>query len=217
MDKRFLLILTAIIVIFGGIFWFTKSKSSAPSGGDTSQNSGTNHLLGNNTTGVTLVEFGDYQCPACYQYYPLVKQLQEKYNDQIAFQFRNFPLVQIHPNAMLAARAAEAAGMQGKFWEMHDLLYTNQNSWSSQSNPTNIFVGYAQQLGLDTNKFTEDMNSAAVLAMINADVSAAQALGATGTPTFVLNGKKIESPQTLEEFSKVIDAAIAENKGNQNQ
>lgn len=215
MDKRFLLILAALVIVFGGIFWFTKSKSSAPGGGsNSSQESGSNHVLGNNTTGVTLVEFGDYQCPACYQYYPLVKQVQEKYNDQISFQFRNFPLVQIHPNAMISARAAEAAGLQGKFWEMHDLLYTNQNDWAQVGSPSSIFVQYAQQLGLDTAKFEEDMNSAAVLAIINGDVSAAQSLGATGTPTFVLNGKKIESPATLEAFSEVIDKAIAENAQN---
>lgn len=215
MDKRFLLILAALVIVFGGIFWFTKSKSSAPGGGsNSSQESGSNHVLGNNTTGVELVEFGDYQCPACYQYYPLVKQVQEKYNDQISFQFRNFPLVQIHPNAMISARAAEAAGLQGKFWEMHDLLYTNQNDWAQVGSPSSIFVQYAQQLGLDTAKFEEDMNSAAVLAIINGDVSAAQSLGATGTPTFVLNGKKIESPATLEAFSEVIDKAIAENAQN---
>lgn len=215
MDKRFLLILAALVVIFGGIFWFTKSNSSAPSSGDSSsQGAGSNHVLGNNTTGVTLVEFGDFECPACYQYYPLVKQVQEKYNDQIEFRFRNFPLVQIHKNAMLAARAAEAAALQDKYWDMFDLIYTNQNSWKSASNPSDIFVGYANQLGLDTAKFTEDMNSAAVLATINADVSAAQAIGATGTPTFVLNGEKIETPNSLEAFTQVIDDAIAEQKAN---
>lgn len=216
MDKRFLLILAALAVIFGGIFWFTKSSSSnTNSNGDTSQESGSNHVLGAENTGVELIEFGDFQCPACGQYYPIVTQVQEKYNDQITFRFRHFPLVQIHQNAMIAARAAEAAGLQNNFWEMYNVLYQNQNSWSQSSDPSSIFVQYAEQLGLDTTKFQEDMNSAAVLAVINADVSAAQALGATGTPTFVLNGKKITSPTSLEEFSQLIDAAIAESQSNQ--
>lgn len=218
MDKRFLLIIAALVVIFGGIFWFTKSNSSnntGSTGENSSQTSGSNNVIGNNTTGVELVEFADYQCPACYQFHPIVEQIVEEYGDRISFQFRNFPLVQIHPNAMIAARAAEAAGMQGKFWEMNDLLFTNQQNWSSVSNPTSIFVHYAEQLGLDTAKFQEDMSSSATLAIINADVSAAQALGATGTPTFVLNGKKIDTPNSYEAFAKLLDDAIAENQNNQ--
>lgn len=218
MDKRFLIIIAVLVVIFGGIFWFTKSNSSNNNGSggqNSSQASGSNNFTGNNTTGVELVEFADYQCPACYQFHPVVKQLIEEYGDRVSFRFRNFPLVQLHPNAMIAARAAEAAGMQGKFWEMNDLLFTNQQNWASVSNPTNIFVQYAQQLGLDTTKFQEDMNSSATLAIINADVSAAQALGATGTPTFVLNGKKIDTPATYEAFTKLLDDAIAQNQNNQ--
>ncbi len=217
MDKRFLIIIAVLVVVFGGIFWFTKSRSSAPgaNGGDSSTG-GTNHVIGNNTTGVTLVEFGDFQCPACYQYWPLVKQVQEKYNDQIAFQFRNFPLVQIHPNAMMAARAAEAASLQDKFWEMHDLLFQNQQSWASAPNPGAFFEQYAAQLGLNVEQFKTDMNSPVVAAAINADVAAVQALGGTGTPVFVLNGKKIDPlPKTVEEFSKLIDDAIAEQNQNQ--
>lgn len=216
MDKRFLLIIAALVIIFGAIFWFTKSKSTSPGNTSGDTTAGTNHVIGNNTTGVTLVEFGDYQCPACYQYYPLVKQVQEKYNDQIAFQFRNFPLVQRHSNAMIAARAAEAAGMQNKFWEMHDMLFQNQQNWAEASNAGTYFEQFAEQLGLDLNKFKEDMNSAVVLEAINADVAAAQALGATGTPVFAINGKKIDPlPKSIDEFSKLIDAAIAQNANQQ--
>lgn len=213
MDKRFLLILAALVVIFGGIFWFTKSKSNDTTGNNSnSQNSGSNHTVGNNTKSVTLVEFGDFQCTACAQYYPIVKQVKEKYKDQISFQFRHFPLVQTHPNAMVASRAAEAAGNQGKFWEMHDLLFENQNNWSQSQNPNAYFEQYATQLSLNVEQFKQDMASAAVLAVINADVSAAQSFKTTGTPTFILNGQKIENPRTVEEFSKVIDAAIAGNQ-----
>lgn len=217
MDKRFLAILVAIILIFGGIFWFSKSKSSQSNNGsgDSSQSEGSTNFEGNPDAKVQLVEFGDYQCPACYAYYPVVKQAVDKYQDKILFQFRNFPLVQIHPNAMAAARAAEAAALQGKFWQMHDMLYQNQNNWSSSQSAASIFESYAQQLGLDMNQYKQDVNSAQVLATINADVKAAQALGATGTPVFVLNGKKIESPGDLAGFSKVIDEALEQAGQNQ--
>lgn len=215
MDKRFLIILAAIILIFGGIFWFSKSKSSqSNNGGDSSQTAGSTNFEGNPDAKVTLVEFGDYQCPACYAYYPVVKQVVEKYGDKILFQFRNFPLVQIHPNAMAAARAAEAAALQGKFWQMHDMLYQNQNNWSSSQNASAIFEQYAQQLGLNMDQYKKDVNSAEVLATINADVKAAQALGATGTPVFVLNGKKIDSPGDLAGFEKVIDEALQQAQQN---
>lgn len=207
MDKRFLLILTALILVFGGIFWFTKSKSSAP-GTSGSQSKASNHVIGANTKGVELIEFGDYQCPACGQFFPITQQLKAKYGDDISFRFANFPLVQIHPNAMVAARAAEAASLQGKFWEMHDLLFQNQTTWSGMGNPSPVFEQYAKSLNLDIEKFKADSASSAVLETINADVQEAQSYDASATPTFILNGKKIDNPTSLEAFTKVIDEAI---------
>lgn len=207
MDKRFLLILACLVILFGGIFWVTKSKSNAP-GSSNNQSQASNHVTGENTKNVTLIEFGDYQCPACGQYFPIVQEVKKKYGNDISFRFANFPLVQIHPNAMVAARAAEAASLQNKFWEMHDLLFQNQSTWSSMSNPSPVFEQYAKSLDLDIEKFKQDSASAGVLATINADTAEAQSYGATGTPTFVLNGKKIDSPSSLEDFSKVIDEAI---------
>lgn len=207
MDKRFLLILTAIIVVFVGIFMFGKSDNSS-SGNGSGKAQPSNHVVGANTKGVALVEYGDYQCPACAQYFPIVKEIKAKYGDQISFRFANFPLVQIHPNAMVSARAAEAAGMQGKFWEMHDLLYGNQSAWASSSNASAIFEQYAKDLGLDVSKFKQDAASSGVLDAINADTAEVQALGGDSTPTFVINGKKIENPTSLEGFTKAIDEAI---------
>src|SRR5437763_2634055 len=121
MDKRFWVFLAVVDVILGGIYFYNNThKASSPSA---QHGSVTNHVTGKNTAGVHLTEYGDYQCPACGQYYNPVKQVVAKYGDQIAFQFRNFPLYQIHPNAIAGARAAEAADLQGKFWEMHDRLY----------------------------------------------------------------------------------------------
>jgi protein-disulfide isomerase len=208
MDKRFLLILGAILVIFGGVFWFSKNKSTRSN--NSQQGTPSNHVIGTNTTGVALVEYGDYQCPACGQFYPIVKQLQATYANKISFRFANFPLVQIHQHAMEGARAAEAASLQNKFWEMHDILYENQTTWSQASNPSAYFEQYAAQLGLNLTKFKQDMASQAVLNTINADVGQVQALGGSGTPTFVINGKKVENnPSSLEAFSKLIDDTIA--------
>src|SRR5581483_6641865 len=130
MDKRFWGILIGLAIIIVGIIWLASpSKSNAPSSSST--NGATNHIEGQGQEGVQLLEYGDYECPFCGQYYPVLKQVENIYNKQITFQFRNLPLTQIHPNAFAGARAAEAAAMQSKFWEMHDTLYDNQNSWAS--------------------------------------------------------------------------------------
>lgn len=210
MSNRFLVILIAIIIGIGGIFWFTRDKASAPTSGGSNSSQTTNHVMGNGKKNVTLIEYGDYQCPACGAYYPVVKSVVGKYKDDIYFQFRNFPLVQLHQNAFAGARAAEAADKQGKFWEMHDILYEQQNTWGQASSPKTYFDSYAKQLGLDQNKFNQDYASSEVNDLINADKSAAEALGATGTPTFVLDGKKVDqNPQDQAAFDKLISDAIA--------
>lgn len=168
--------------------------------------------MGGNAKKVNLTEYGDYQCPACGQYYPLVKQLVEQYKNDIQFQFRNFPLRQIHPNAQASSRAAEAAAKQGKFWEMHDLLYEQQNSWKDSSSANVVFEGYASQLGLNVAKFKTDFASAAVNETIAADYAEGTKLGVNSTPSFFVQGKKITNPQTLDEFKKIIDEAIKNAK-----
>src|ERR1700732_727066 len=141
MSKRFLLILAACAIGLGLIFWFTRDKSGSSSSSNTQP---TNHLFGEGKKGVTLTEYGDYECPICGSYYPTLKQVAEKYKTDIYFQFRNLPLVQIHKNAFAAARAAEAAGLQNKFWEMHDKLYDTQDpngsrGWVASSDPMPFF------------------------------------------------------------------------------
>src|SRR5688572_27110761 len=139
MNKRFLMILAACVVVFAGLLIFNKREAKAPTenGNQTAQLS--NHTTGQGTAGVTLTEYGDFACPACYQYYPLLKQVKAKYGDQLKFQFRHFPLTEIHQNALISARAAEAAGLQGKFWEMHDKLYETQPAWRDHTNPSQFF------------------------------------------------------------------------------
>lgn len=214
MNKQFIAVLVLVVAALFGVFALA-SKSTDKSGSPSVTVEPSNHTVGTGNKNVTLVEYGDFECPACKQYFPLVQQVKKDYGDEITFQFRHFPLVQIHPNAFLAARAAEAAGMQGKFFEMHDLLYENQDSWKAAGSVTTVFEGYAEQLGLDLEKFKADVISEQVNATINADIKAGQAIGANSTPTFAINGQKIENPTTLEEFKKVIDDAIA--SPNQNQ
>jgi protein-disulfide isomerase len=211
MDKRFWAIVGIIIIVFFGFLLVQRNdEAGAPANKNAKP---TNHTKGEGTANVNLTEYGDFQCPACAQYYPIVEQVAAKYEQEITFQFRHFPLVSIHPNAFAGSRAAEAAGKQGKFWEMYNQLYVNQDSWSGSNSPTKIFEGYAKQIGLNVEQFKTDFASSAVNDAINADMAAGNAVKAQSTPTFVLDGKKIENPApTIEAFSKIIDEAIAKKK-----
>ncbi len=211
MDKRFLTIIAVLVVGFAGILFFSNKSDDTSSSSDKGQvAAATNHVFGEGQKGVTLIEYGDFQCPACAQYFPIIKALKEQYKNDIKLQFRHFPLTSIHVNAFAASRAAEAASKQNKFWEMHDALYENQQEWAQAPNPKTIFESYAKALGLNMQQFQTDYSSDAVNDAINADLAEGEKAGASSTPTFVLNGKKIEdNPRGLEEFAKLIDEAIA--------
>ncbi|HET8991978.1 MAG TPA: thioredoxin domain-containing protein [Candidatus Saccharimonadales bacterium] len=214
MSKRFLAVLAGLIIIFIGILLISNNSSS---GGSTATL--THHVEGQGKDGITLVEYGDFQCPYCGQYYPVVNQVVQEYNQQITFQFVNFPLTSIHPNAFAGARAAEAANLQGKYWQMHDLLYesniqyydSNQtaSSWISASDPLPAFDQLAKQLGLNISKFNSDYQSAKVNNLIEADMNEGNKLGVNATPTFYLDGKQIQPTESLAAFQKYINAAIA--------
>jgi protein-disulfide isomerase len=206
MSKRFWLILVGIVIVFGVIFKL-QNKNNTPS---STTGSPTNHVEGNGTAKVTLVEYGDYECPFCEQFYPVVKDIAAQYNDKIYFQFRNLPLTQIHQNAFAGARAAEAASLQGKFWQMHDILYDEQSTWSPSNNPQTYFNTYAKNLGLNVAKFQQDYLSDQVNNSINADISAFNQTGNDqATPTFFLDGTKINPTATIDSFTKLINTEIA--------
>jgi protein-disulfide isomerase len=206
MDKRFWGILIAVVVVLGGIYWATAgNKAGAPS----SSNQPTSHIEGQGQAKVTLLEYGDYECPYCGEYYPVVKQVAADYSAQIFFQFRNLPLTQIHQNAFAGARAAEAAGLQNKFWQMHDTLYENQSSWVNASDPLTYFNNFAQQLGLNVTQFQKDFASNTVNNLINADVTVFGKTGAQeATPTFFLDGTQIQPAASLSAFESLINAEI---------
>jgi protein-disulfide isomerase len=138
---------------------------------------------------VTIVEFGDYQCPACGAAEPNLEKIQQDYKGKINFVFRNYPLP-MHQNAVPAALAAEAAAAQGKFWEMHDKLYATQNEWSSSTSPIDFFTKYAQDLGLDADKLKQDVTNKTYQNRIDADKSDGNAVNIQATPTIFVNGEK---------------------------
>lgn len=215
MTKQFWGVVAAVIIILVGVFVITNHKSSAPGSKSTNSAQLTSHVTGEGKKGVTLVEYGDYECPACYSYEPATEQVRQQYAQDITFQFRNYPITSRHPNAFAGARAAEAAALQDKFWEMHDLLYKNQDpqgqaGWVASSSPLdNYFVPFAKQLGLDTTKFKQDFASSKVNGLINADMAEGNRLGVAGTPAFFLDGKQIQINSDFASFQKAIDAEIA--------
>ncbi len=201
----------AILVVgFIGILVFAGNDNDS-TGDDPANESGTasTHIYGEGASGVTLVEYGDFQCPACAAYYPFISQIKEEFSDEITVQYKHFPLINIHPNAMIAHRAAEAAGKQDRFWEMHDILFERQQEWGQSNNPQPLIDGYASQIGLDMEQYKQDAASAAVAATINADIRDGQALNITGTPAFVLNGERLdELPRDYEAIRTIIQEAI---------
>lgn len=153
------------------------------------------HVRGNPNAPVTLEEFGDFQCGACGSYYSELKKIEAEYSDRLKVIFRELPLVTMHQHALLAAQAAEAAGLQGKFWEMHDKLYENQVTWTEKNDLVPVFVDYAKQIGLNTDRFMKDLNGESVAARIFQDGKRAHSFGLKGTPSFFVNGKEAKDDQ----------------------
>ena len=178
----------------------------------------TDWTRGDATAKVSLIEYGDFQCPACGAYEPLMQQLTSEYGDRVLFVFRNFPLYQIHQDAMIGAQAAEAAGLQGKYWQMHDLLYSKQAEWSVASADTVVskyFDTYAASIGLSTAKFDADINSAIVKEKVQHDLDTGNAAKIDHTPTFFINLTQIPNPTSYADFKTVIDAALASSTATQ--
>ena len=148
---------------------------------------------------VVLEEYGDYQCPPCGQLYPELKKIEAEYGNQVRIIFHHFPLAKMHKNALAAARAAEAARNQNKFWEMHDRLYLNQKAWAELDDPLPIFASYARELKLNVEQFTRDMQSPEVGQRIEADVQRGSALGVTGTPTVFIDTHMLKYEATNPE------------------
>lgn len=203
-----------IAVLIGGLWLLISAvnNSSSPSAPTQMINlppvSNDDFVKGNGKTKVILIEYGDFQCPACATYFPLVRQISSEFSKELKVVYRFFPLTNIHKNAMLAAQTAYAAGKQNKFWEMHDMLYENQNSWSD-TNPRETFIGYAKDLKLDLDKFKKDLDADSTKQFINQSVSSAISIGINSTPTFFVNGVHIQNPSSYEDFKKIIQDTLA--------
>ncbi len=213
----FLVLVTAGVIIAGAVSSKSSSNSSSSANGNFVATTApaitsADWSEGNPNASVSIIEYGDFECPACAEYEPLVEQLVQNYSSTIHFVFRNFPLYTIHPDAGISAQAAEAAGLQGKYWEMHDLLYKNQNDWVTTA-PTDVvskyFDGYAQSIGIDVNKFNTDIGSSQVLAKIQTDVNGGNAASIDHTPTFFVNLKQIPNPSGYADFQAAIEQALA--------
>lgn len=206
MMKRFLpfTIIALVLLVALLVGWMLLRSPEAGNGSNTpagsrSETTGANispgasppHMSGDASAPVTIEEFGDFQCPPCGFLHPELKKLEAEFGSRLRVIFRERPMMQIHEHALMAARAAEAAGLQGRFWEMHDKLFESQKDWSELPEVRTVFTGYARSLGLDLDRFNRDVDGPAVETRIFLDGARAHALGIEGTPTLLLNNREV--------------------------
>jgi len=190
------------VVLIGGSVWYSGTVASTNNEGITFSD----HVLGSETATVTLVEYSDFECPACASFQPVLQDIMTEFGDSLALEYKHYPLP-IHKLAVPAARAAEAAGQQDAFFAYHDLLFANQATWTKNSNPFILFMQYAEELGLNTETFKRHYNSSVIADRVTESARAARALNLTGTPTFFLNGTQMKI-ETYEDFRSQITAAL---------
>jgi protein-disulfide isomerase len=209
-----ILMIVAGVLVAGSVAIYMSREGSSETG--VTDASGTvgqaTHVRGAADAKITLVEYGDYQCPTCGRYHPITQELLNRYPGKIKLEYHHFPLVQIHSNAMMASLAAEAAADQGKFWEMHDLLFEYQRLWGDlqqpNPNPEAIFLQFAMQIGLDPNKFMQSLRSPATTERVLADVRQGSPLVTKGTPTFILDGQALPELPDLQWFVDYIERRV---------
>jgi protein-disulfide isomerase len=209
--KRYLpfVIIAAVLVaaVGGGFMMFRSAQPQSPTtptpaGGSVATSKGV----------VTIDEYGDYQCPPCGALHPIIKTLKGEYGDRIQFAFHHFPLTQLHSHALEASYAAAAAGLQGKFWEMHNLLYEKQSEWSEVGDFRPIALEFARKIGLDLPRFTRDIDGIQVVTIISEDMQRGALLGVSGTPTVFINGQLIHSDNfSTEGLRKEINRRLSVN------
>lgn len=226
MDKKAWIIFSVMVVlVLGGLVYLSSKDNIDVSQIDASkvvaaseQNGGIgDRVFGSKTSKVVLVEYGDFQCPGCSGAFPKVKEITEEYKDKIAFVARNFPLTNIHPNARVAAAAVEAAGFQGKYWQMYDAVYKNQDNWKDATTDERdtLFTEYALEIGLKKDRFVTDLSHPNISKKISFDQALAKKQAVTGTPTFFLNGKLVDQTVTNNviqsdgsQLKKLLDEAL---------
>jgi len=187
-----------VLVVAAGSWLYSSRKPGGKLTTTVSAGAQPPHMVGPADAQVAIEEFGDFQCPSCGTLHPVLKKLESEYRSRVSITFREFPMATIHPNAVEAARAAEAAGLQNSFWPMHDLLYDYQPAWSDSKDARSVFAQYAADMGLDTERLKRDMDSQIVKERLAADQRRAVSIGVTGTPTLFLNGREV-TPESWTE------------------
>ena len=202
------LAVTAALII-GVVFSFSKSTTSQQEPVEQSQLlSAVPHVRGAQDAVVTIVEFSDFQCPACKATNPLVEKVVDQYPDQVRLIYRHFPLSSIHPNAQLAAQAAEVAAKDGKFWEYHDLLFEQQLTWSQLEKKEEYIeqlASYAEELGIDKDSFLERIESDHIKSSVTEDLTAGGRLNIQATPTLYVNGQPSSASQLMQIVESIIN------------
>lgn len=194
-------IIALIVLLIGSYFVSKKTNNIDPKAIESVKISEpSSHLKGNLDSEIKLIEYSDFQCPACSVAEPQIKKLVEEFGDKFQLEYRSFPLRSIHPNAQIGAQAAEAAGMQGKFWEMHDKLFENQAEWSKSFNPKKYLKQYAKEIGINVDRFIYDLESDKVKGIVNAQFDEAMNLELPGTPSFVFNGEKVNINNFINDY-----------------
>jgi protein-disulfide isomerase len=210
--KPIIVIVLAVAIAGGAAVYFSrqpdKPVNTPGTSSSTLKNSGGGHFRGPENAKVTLVEFGDYQCPSCKAFHPLVLEALSRYPQDVRLEFHHYPLVSIHANSMAASLAVEAAGEQGKYWEMHDLLFEHQDEWAKSPNPEPDFVALAQRLGLEPNSFMQAMRSPQLQDRVLQDVVRAQDANVEAVPTFFIDGQKQSLPLSITAFVDAIESHL---------
>lgn len=208
-----------IVLVLAGAIWFVQYLSrpqttrtggnSQPPAGPVRRGAEPPNALGDMNAPVLLEEFGDFECPPCGALHPILKAVKSEFGSRVTIVFREFPMTSLHPHALDAARTAEAAGLQGKFWQMHELLYENQKTWHEVQNATPLFEEYATRIGLDMAQFRHDVDSDVVNQRVRLDRERGQWIGVNGTPTVFLDGREVPFESlTLERLKALISARL---------
>ena len=223
--KAWIVFSVIVVVLLGGLVYLSsKDKVDVSNvneksilGASEKNGNIADHVFGNKASKVILIEYGDFQCPGCGGAHPQIKAITEEYKDKIAFVFRNFPLTNIHPNAKAAAAAVEAAGFQGKYWQMHNIVFENQNDWKDATTDERDarFTSYAVAVGANKDRFVTDLTNANISKKISFDQALGKKVDVTGTPTFFLNGSKLDETVTNNiiqsdgsQLKKLLDEAL---------
>jgi protein-disulfide isomerase len=211
--KPVIVILLAVAVAGGAAVYLSRQPDAPPADTSAAPLPADLKFVGGRFRGpenaqVTLVEFGDYQCPSCAAYHPFVKEILNRYPTQLRLEFHHFPLITIHPNAMAASKAVEAAGEQGHYWEMHDAIFEYQPQWSSAPDPKPIFAAIANRIGINGTILVQTMENPRIQERILQDVQQGDKSRVQAVPTFFIDGQQVHVNLSMEDFVQVIESRL---------